>query len=116
MTGRPQPTTAREAVEAGGGLFRTAGAAQRLLAGALRTPVIVGATAGEGGAWGMALLAGHLLWGGGASLGDDLAARVFARDASSTVAPDEGDAAGFDAFPARYTRGLPIERAAVEHL
>ncbi len=107
---------ALEGLFAHGGLFKTAGAAQRLLAGALRVPVTVGDTAGEGGAWGMAVLAGFRLWGGTRTLADYLDEAVFAGAEALTVAPDADDAAGFDAFLARYTAGFPIERAAITHL
>lgn len=103
-----------------GGLFRTEGAAQRLLAAALRTPVSVGASAGEGGAWGIAILACHLLAGAetdGAppELGHWLSDTVF-RDADAvTVEPEPADVEGFGRYLERYRAGLEVERAATIH-
>ncbi|GAB3165845.1 FGGY-family carbohydrate kinase [Myceligenerans halotolerans] len=99
-----------------GGVFRTAGVAQRMLAAAIGAPVGVGQAAGEGGAWGMALLGAYLRSGAGRSLGDYLAADVFADAAVDVVAPDADDATGFAAYLERYTAGLAAERAAVDAL
>jgi sugar (pentulose or hexulose) kinase len=100
-----------------GGLFKTAGVAQRFLAAAIETPVSVGDIAGEGGAWGIAVLAafaaGH---GPEQSLADYLDTTVFAGTSLETVSPDPIDVAGFDAFMQRYLAALPVERAAVEHV
>ncbi|SEM55255.1 xylulokinase [Paenibacillus sp. OV219] len=99
-----------------GGLFKTAGVGQRIMAAALNTPVSVMETAGEGGAWGIALLASYML-----NKSDDetlevyLKERAFAGKAGATISPDPKDVAGFEAFMERYTKGLAIERAAVEH-
>ncbi|WP_022882760.1 xylulokinase [Gryllotalpicola ginsengisoli] len=95
-----------------GGIFRTAGVAQRLLAAALEVPVAVERTAGEGGSWGMALLAAYLEAAPEQSLAEFLGARVFRGDAQSVVDPDPADVAGFTAFLERFTAGLDIERAA----
>lgn len=104
-----------------GGLFRTEGVAQRLLAAALGAPVAVGRTAGEGGAWGIAVLAAYRASARGAaapeqSLGAYLGAEVFADAALDVVEPDAGDVAGFSAYLERYGAGLAVERAAVETL
>ncbi|WP_129337595.1 xylulokinase [Cellulomonas endophytica] len=99
-----------------GGLFRTAGVAQRLLAAAVGTPVAVGSGAGEGGPWGMALLASFRAHGGGADLGDWLARTVFATAETVVVEPDPADAAGFAAYLERWTAGLAVERAAARAL
>lgn len=100
-----------------GGFFKTKGVGQRVVAGALNVPVAVMETAGEGGAWGIALLAAYMQKKAeGESLGDYLANRVFAEEKAVRVEPDPTDAAGFDAFEERYVRGLAIERAAVESL
>lgn len=101
-----------DAVVGHGGMFRVPGVAQRLLAAALRTPVSVGASAGEGGAWGMALLTAFMRAGGG-DLAAWLASEVFAHTTVSTIAPDPTDEAGFATFMARYRAGLAIEHAAV---
>lgn len=100
-----------------GGLFKTAGVGQKILAGAINVPVSVMTTAGEGGAWGSAILASYML---NKDDDEDLAAyleqRVFAGETGSEIAPDQRDVDGFDAFIKRYQDGFPIERAAVEHL
>jgi len=105
-----------DAMFAHGGVFRTAGVAQRLLAAALGAPVAVGRTAGEGGAWGMAVLAAYLSAAGQADLGTYLGTRVFANAAVDVAEPDPDDVAGFTAFLERYSAGLAVERAAAEAL
>ncbi|MGC8626272.1 MAG: xylulokinase [Acidimicrobiales bacterium] len=97
-----------------GGLFRTPGAAQQLLAAALGVPVAVESSAGEGGAWGIALLAAYLDAAAAQSLSDFLATEVFHEGSVSVVSPDGQDVEGFAAFLERYRRGLALERAAVE--
>lgn len=100
-----------------GGLFKTKGVGQSIMAAAMDVPVTVMETAGEGGAWGIALLAAYMKEKkDGESLGDYLNNRVFAGEKGETLAPDPEDVKGFDAFLARYTEGLAIERAAVDHL
>ena len=96
-----------------GGIFRTAGVAQRFLAGALDAPVAVGETASEGGAWGIAVLASYLSSADELDLGAYLNDRVFADAAFETVEPDASDVAGFAAFLDRYRDGLAAESAAV---
>lgn len=98
-----------------GGLFKTKGVAQRFLAAAMNTPVSVGEVAGEGGAWGMALLASFLRSGEG-SLADWLASSVFQDAEIDTIEPVQADVEGFDQFMERYRAGLAIERAAVDQL
>jgi sugar (pentulose or hexulose) kinase len=97
-----------------GGVFKTAGVAQRLLAAALDTPVTVAATAGEGGPWGMAVLAAYLARADDLGLAEFLAREVFADAETSTITPDPADVAGFARYLARYERALPVLRAAVE--
>jgi sugar (pentulose or hexulose) kinase len=99
-----------------GGLFKTKGVAQRLMAAALGVPIAVMAGAGEGGAWGIALLAAYMCDKAGEPLENFLADKVFAENASTVVKPDSGDIAGFTAFMKRYVTGLPIERASVDNL
>lgn len=100
-----------------GGFFKTKEVGQRIMAAAVNVPVTVMETAGEGGAWGIALLASYMVnRTGNESLEDFLARRVFAGMQRSSVAPDPADVAGFDEFMKRYTRGLAIERAAVDNL
>ena len=100
-----------------GGLFKTEGVGQKILAAALNTPVSVMKTAGEGGAWGIAVLASYMLQKEeGESLSDYLENRVF-RDAESVqVMPDPEDVEGFNTFIERYKAGLAIEKAATESL
>ncbi|WP_265520488.1 xylulokinase [Oerskovia flava] len=111
---------ALDAMFAHGGLFRTAGVAQRLLAAALDAPVTVGRTAGEGGAWGIAVLAAYQharsQQPGASDLGTYLREHVFATAELETVAPDAADVAGFGAYLERYSAGLAVERAATAAL
>ena len=98
-----------------GGFFKTEGVGQKIMAAAMNTSVSVMDTAGEGGAWGMALLAAYgLNKSGHESLEDYLHDQVFANEKCSTMAPDKKDVDGFSVFMARYKAGLGIERAAVE--
>jgi sugar (pentulose or hexulose) kinase len=100
-----------------GGLFKTEGVGQRFLAAAIDTPVSVGDVAAEGGAWGIAVLAAFAARRSPEqSLSDYLDTRVFAGTRLQTRAPDPVDVAGFDAFMQRWIAGLPVERAAVEHV
>ncbi len=107
---------ALDSMFAHGGMFRTAGVAQELLAAALGAPVAVGDTASEGGAWGMAVLAQFGASGAQTSLGDYLASQVFAGAAIDTAQPDADDVAGFAAWLETYKAGLAIEKAATEAL
>ena len=100
-----------------GGLFKTKGVGQKIVAAAMDVPVVVMETAGEGGAWGIALLADYMkAKKDGESLGAFLADRVFAGEKGEKMLPDKDDVKSFDEFLVRYTEGLAIERAAVEHL
>ncbi|MCC6495217.1 MAG: FGGY-family carbohydrate kinase [Propionibacteriaceae bacterium] len=99
-----------------GGLFKTKGVAQRFLAAAIDTPVSVGDIAGEGGPWGIALLAAFVRDRvEGQGLDEYLRDRVFAGAALESVDPDPADVAGFDAYVQRFVTGLPIEQSAVAH-
>lgn len=100
-----------------GGLFKTEGVGQKMMAAALNTPVSVMESAGEGGAWGIAVLAAYMQWKEEKEqLSDYLANKVFADAKSTAVTPDPEDVAGFQVFIERYKKGLAIERAAVENL
>ncbi|WP_438444120.1 xylulokinase [Gorillibacterium sp. sgz5001074] len=100
-----------------GGFFKTKGVGQSLMAAALDVPVSVMETAGEGGAWGCALLAAHSIRkADNETLEEYLNAHVFAGKAGSRIEPEPKDTAGFEAFMDRYKKGLAIERAAVEAL
>jgi len=100
-----------------GGLFKTPVVGQKLLAGALNTPVTVMETASEGGAWGMAVLAAYRVdREEGETLEQYLERKVFANVRSSTLVPDSADVEGFRRFIQRYRAALAVERAAVESL
>ena len=94
-----------------GGLFRTPGAPQRLLAAALRVPVALEETAGEGGAWGIAVLAAYLEHTD-RSLADFLAETVFGGDAVHVADPEDRDVRGFQDYLARYRAALPVQDVA----
>ncbi len=98
-----------------GGFFRVEGVGQRVMAAALRTPVTVMETAGDGGPWGMALLAAYMVQkSDGESLADYLATRVFAGCKRSTAVPNPAEMAGFETYRARFLKLLSAERAALE--
>ncbi len=99
-----------------GGLFKTKGVGQSIMAAAVNSPVTVMETAGEGGAWGIALLASYMAGGAKESLAEFLNKEVFAGQKGSTLAPDATDVAGFDEFMKLYSAGLSIEKAAVESM
>jgi len=104
---------ALERMFAHGGMFRTAGVAQRFLAAAIDAPVGVAASASEGGAWGIAVLAAYLDASDELDLADYLESRVFADATSSMVEPSADDVLGYAAYLDRYRAGLAIERAAI---
>ncbi|MGO1770052.1 MAG: FGGY-family carbohydrate kinase, partial [Microbacterium sp.] len=95
-----------------GGLFRTAGVAQRFLAGALAAPVAVGELASEGGAWGIAVLAGYLAHADRVPLVAYLDEELFSVSPLTVTDPDPDDVAGFSAYLDRYRAGLAIEAVA----
>jgi sugar (pentulose or hexulose) kinase len=99
-----------------GGLFKTQGVGQRIAAAAMNTPVSVMETAGEGGAWGIALLATYMEKGNGRSLSEYLDNVIFAGQKGSRLEPVAEDVEGFNKFMERYKAGLSVERAAVETL
>lgn len=100
-----------------GGFFKTKEVGQRIMAAAMNVPVSVMETAGEGGAWGIALLASYMVnKSANEPLEAYLSERVFAGQNSITLAPDKKDVDGFTAFMERYKKGLVIERTAVEGL
>lgn len=100
-----------------GGLFKTKGVGQSILAAAIDAPVSVMETAGEGGAWGIALLASYMInKGADESLAAFLDNEVFAGQKGEKLEPVEKDVKGFNEFMKRYSAGLAIERAAVENL
>jgi len=100
-----------------GGFFKTKEVGQKLMAAAMNVPVSVMETAGEGGAWGIALLASYLLHkSANEPLEAYLSNKVFAGEKGTTLAPDQADVEGFAVFMERYKKGLVIERAAVDGL
>ena len=100
-----------------GGFFKTPEVGQRMLSAAVGAPVSVMETAGEGGPYGMALLAGYMLWKGeGETLPDYLDSKVFAGAEATTLMAEEKDTAGFNRFLERYKQALPMERKAAELL
>ncbi len=99
-----------------GGLFKTKGVGQRVLAAALNSPISVMETAGEGGAWGIALLAGYLVNNTDErNLADYLENVVFAGNTGTEVSPTAEEVEGFNRYMETYKAGLAIEKAAVEY-
>lgn len=91
-----------------GGLFKVKNAASQIIADALDTPAAVMTTAGEGGAWGIALLAAYMMTGNGKTLADWLDSAVFA-DMEKTVSyPDEKGRAGYEKYIAAFRKGLAM--------
>ena len=100
-----------------GGFFKTPGVGQRMLSAAVKAPVSVMETAGEGGPYGMALLAAYRLHqAAGETLEDYLDEKVFANAKASTLMADAEEMAGFDRFTAVYAAALPMEKAAIAAL
>ena len=100
-----------------GGFFKTKEVGQKIMAAAMNVPVSVMETAGEGGAWGIALLASYMLHKAeNEPLEAYLSDKVFADENGTTIAPDPVDVDGFATFMDRYKKGLVIERAAVDGL
>ena len=97
-----------------GGLFKTPGVAQKYMAAALNAPVTVMKTAGEGGPYGMALLAAYLLKAKEISLEEYLENVVFGDAEGSTMEPDAADVAGYKAYLKAYCDALDLEHTAVK--
>ena len=98
-----------------GGLFKTKGVGQRILAAAINSPISVMKTAGEGGAWGIALLGSYLVNNQQKqSLADFLDKVVFAGDSGEEISPTAEDVAGFNKYIENYKAGLAIEKTAVQ--
>jgi len=96
-----------------GGFFKTPGVGQRVMAAALGVPITVMESAGEGGAWGIAILAAYAVQKNGETL-EAYLAKVYASEKGATIAPCEKDAQGFAEYMKAYVSGLAIQRAAVE--
>lgn len=99
-----------------GGFFKTADVGLKVMSAAMHTPVSALETAGEGGPWGMALLASYLVNGNGRTLGDYLNTDVFGKCRRTTVKPEQSDIDGFNAFFENYKKGLAVEKAAIESI
>ena len=98
-----------------GGFFKTKGVGQSVLAAALNAPITVMATAGEGGAWGMAVLANYCIRDDKSkNLQNYLDEKVFAGQESTTMEPDPAMVAGYDEWMADYRKALKAEACAVE--
>lgn len=111
-----QEKVAIDSITGHGGFFKTAEVGQKMMASALHTPISVLKTAGEGGAWGIALLASFMVGKQNRNLADFLASEAFATAEKSTVEASEEDIEGFNVFLERYKHGLAVEKAAVQHL
>ncbi len=100
-----------------GGLYKTPRVGQQITANAINAPVSVMKTAGEGGAWGIALLADYMISKeDGETLDAYLENKVFAGNEGSVIDPQPEEVDGFNEFMKRYKTGLAIERAAVDNL
>ena len=101
-------------IYAHGGIFKTEGVCQNFLSAAINTPVSVLSTAGEGGAWGMALLAAYC--GRNESLEEFLSDTVFAGADEKTILPDPACVQGFDSYARSFSRLLSAEKVLSETL
>lgn len=100
-----------------GGYFKTPVVGQRLMAAATNAPVSVMQTAGEGGAWGMAILAAYMSQKAeGETLENYLDSKVFANQPVTTIEPNKEDIDGFNQFMKNYIAGLEIEKSACINL
>ena len=99
-----------------GGFFKTPAAGQTICSACLKTPVCLLTTAGEGGAWGISVLALYRLKAEGRTLEDFLEKEIFSRASTSELTASDEDIKGFDAFMENYKKGLAVERAAVTSL
>ena len=99
-----------------GGLFKTPVVGQKLMAAAMNTPVAVLETAGEGGAWGIAVLARYAADSQNLTLDDYLEKNIFSNFKSSTIAPDADDVKGFEEYMKQYKSGLAVEKSAAENI
>ncbi len=97
-----------------GGLFKTPGVGQKVLAAAINSPISVMETAGEGGAWGIALLAAYLINNKGMNLADYLETIVFAGNTGVEIQPDPADVEGFNKYIETYKACIPVAQKATE--
>jgi len=110
---RTQEHVAIDTLYGHGGYFKTPGVGQQFLADALHAPVSVMKTAGEGGPWGMAILAAYAADNHQLAFADFLDQVVFQGNEGSTLPPTEAGMSGFDAFIERYKKGLSAEKEAI---
>ena len=96
-----------------GGFFKTKEVGQRIMSAATGGPVTVMETAGEGGAWGIAVLALYMANAEGKSLDAYLNETIFAGEAGSTVTATPEEIAGFDSFMVKFKEALSMEQAAI---
>ncbi len=99
-----------------GGLFKTPVVGQQVLANALNIPITIMQNAGEGGPWGMAVLANFVKNGNGQSLEDFLDSQVFSDPESMTLSPEPAGVKGYQEFITNYQAALPVEGEAVKTL
>lgn len=104
-----------DVIVAHGGLLKTKDTAQQIIANALDTPVAAARTAGNGGAWGIAVLARFASLAGNKNLEDYLSSEVFSADDFAVLDPDPKYSDGFRKFLTHYRQGLEIQKAAVKH-
>lgn len=105
-----------ECLNGHGGLFKTEYVGQRLMAGAMNTPVAVMETAGEGGAWGIAILANYAYDNKNKALEDYLDDYVFAENKSKVVNPVKEDVNGFTEYMKLYKKALAVEKSATQNI
>ena len=100
-----------------GGLFKTPVVGQKYMAAACKAPVTVMQTAGEGGPYGMALLAAYSAdKGADETLESYLSEKVFKNVQGSTVMPDDADVAGFETYTQNFKKLVEVEKAAIENV
>ena len=97
-----------------GGYFKTPEVGQRIMSAATGGPITVMETAGEGGAWGMAVLALYMKYAGDMSLSEFLNDKIFAGQKGSTIKASEEEIKGFDKFMESFKKSLDVERAAIK--
>src|SRR5574344_643322 len=95
-----------------GGFFKTADVGLKVMSSAMHTPITVLSTAGEGGPWGMAILASYLVNGNAMALEDYLNKEVFITIKNETLTPKQDNIAGFNAFFDNYKKGFSVEKQA----
>jgi len=105
-----------EEIKGHGGFFKSPEVGQKIMAAATGTPASTLKTAGEGGAWGMALIAAFMIRKDKRITLPDFLSHVFKGNMQEAVKPNPEDVKGFEIFFERYHKGLAIEKAAVQHM